>query len=77
MQWFLSYMSERQHNVQFKGKLSYQAEIQTGVHQGSTLGQLPFIMFMRDMPLNVSASVDMYAGDSAVIATKIPPMHLK
>ena len=70
MQWFASYVSERQQNVQFKGKLSDQAEIQTGVHQGSILGQLLLIIFMNDMPLNVSASVDMYADDSAIISTR-------
>ena len=30
---------------------------------------LLFIMFMNDMPLNVSASVDMYADDSTITAT--------
>ena len=69
MQWFTSYLSERQQFVQFKGKLSQQAEIQTGVPQGSILGPLLFIMFMNDMPLNVSASVDMYADDSTITAT--------
>ena len=29
MQWFTSYLSERQQFVQFKGKLSHQGEIQT------------------------------------------------
>lgn len=33
MQWFSSYLSERQQFVQFKGKLSGQAEITTGVPQ--------------------------------------------
>ena len=63
MQWFASYLSERQQIVQFKGKLSHQAEMQTGVPQWSILGPLLFIMFMNDMPLIVSASVDMYADD--------------
>ena len=69
MQWFTSYLSKRQQIVQFKGKLSHQAEIQTGVPQGSILGPLLFIMFMNDMPLNVSASVDMYADDYIITAT--------
>ena len=69
MQWFTSYLSERQQFVQFKGKLSQQADIQTGIPQGSILGPLLFIMFMNDMPLNVSASVDMYADDSTITAT--------
>ena len=41
MQWFTSYLSERQQFVQFKGKLSHQAEIQTGVPQGSILRPTP------------------------------------
>ena len=48
MQWFTSYLSERQQFVQFKGKLSHQAEIQTGDPQGSILGPLLFTMFMND-----------------------------
>ena len=38
--------------------------------RGSILGPLLFIMFMNDMPLNVSASVDMYADDSIITATE-------
>ena len=69
MQWITSYLSERQQIVQFKGKLSQQAEIQTGVPQGSILGPLLIIVFMNDMPMNDSASVDMYADESTITAT--------
>ena len=69
MQWFTSYLSDRQQSVHFMGKLSHQAEIQTGVHQWSIFGPLLFIMFMSDISLNVSASVYMYADDSTITAT--------
>ena len=69
MQWFTSYLSERHQFVQFMGTHSHQVDIQTGIPQGSILGPLIFIMFMSDMPLNVSASVDMYADDSTTTAT--------
>ena len=69
MQWFTSYLSERQQFAQFKGKLSHQAEIETRVPQGPILGPLLFIMFINDMPLNVSESVDMYAYASTITAT--------
>ena len=65
-----SYLSERQHIVQFKVKLSHKAEIKTGVLQGSILGSLLFIMFLTDMmPLDVIASVGMYADDSTIKPT--------
>ena len=70
MRWFSSYMSERKQFVLLKGKQSKQAEITTGVPQGSILGPLFFTVFMNDMPMSITTliNVDMYADDSTISA---------
>ena len=39
-----------------------------GVPQGSIIGPLFFILFINDLPLHVSADVDLYADDTTVSA---------
>ena len=76
MRRFSSYLSVRQQYVQFKGKLSVQSEIITGVPEGCILGPIFFIVFTNDKrhatePTRTEHSVDMYAADDVTISATI------
>ena len=49
LNWFQSYLSERQQYTVFNGELSSTRNIDVGVIQGSTLGPLLFILYMNDI----------------------------
>ena len=52
-----------------RGKESGEVMLRHGVPQGSTIGPLFFILFrINDLPLHISADVDLYADDTTVTA---------
>ena len=70
MSWFKSYLTDRNQQTIFKGKLSNPLPVTCGVPQGSILGHLLFILFINDLPLNIeNGDIDMYADDSTLSVT--------
>ena len=49
--------------VHVRGKESGEAMLRHGILQGSIIGPLFFILFINDLPLHVSADVDLYEDD--------------
>ncbi len=60
--WFRSYLTDRQLVVKYKQSVSQPQHVMSGVHQGSILGPLLFIICMNDMDLDTE--LDMCADDS-------------
>ena len=67
LNWFTSYLSERQQYVSVNGNTSDQLEISCGVPQGSVLGPLLFLIYINDLP-NVSKflSFFLFADDTNI-----------
>ena len=67
IKWFTSYLQDRSHFTSIQGNSSTSIPIRCGVPQGSIIGPLLFIIYINDLPNNVSnCKVSMYADDTAL-----------
>ena len=70
LQWFISYMHNRQQYVEIENTKSTTETITTGVPQGSILGPLLFLIYINDIALaSTTLSPIMYADDTALLST--------
>ena len=79
LSWFRSYVTDRSQFVVIDGKHSDCLPIKQGVPQGSVLGPILFLLFVNDLPLNLTrTSIDIFADDTTLSAnahwTDIPSM---
>ena len=69
LQWFNWYLKDGKQKVMIQRRLSSPQSITAGVPQGSILGPLLSILFVNDLPLDVSKShVKIYADDTTQVA---------
>ena len=67
VRWFVSYLSNREQTVCFKGTTSSSSKIVMGVPQGSILGPLLFSIYINSLPKCIDDGiVDMYADDTTL-----------
>ena len=70
LEWFKSYLSDREQFVTINGKDSTKKPLKFGVPQGSILGPLLFIIYINDLPqISKLAKFIMYADDANIIIT--------
>ena len=61
-----SYLSDRKQRVVLNRCTSGTGEIQSGVHQGSILGPLLFLIFINDLETDIVSHVKMFADDTMI-----------
>ena len=70
LEWFRSYLKNRQQYVSFQGTQSSVLEIDCGVPQGSVLGPLLFLTYMNDLPSYLKHSeVILFADNTTLYAS--------
>ncbi|KAA3676029.1 uncharacterized protein DEA37_0011181 [Paragonimus westermani] len=63
LRWIASFLDNRTFRVKTGADLSSPSFISAGVPQGSVLGPLLFLIYINDLPSNISSSVLLYADD--------------
>ena len=67
LQWFKSYLTQRQQFVEYQEVCSSTRELETGVPQGSVLGPLLFLIYMNDVhTVSDKLNFILYADDTTL-----------
>ena len=69
LNWFESYLSDRQQCYYLKRVRSKMREIKVGMRQGSCLGPLLFLIYINDLPLALKHATPSIFADDTQIAT--------
>ena len=75
LQWFQSYLSDRQQRVTIQGSSSSLLYIKAGVPQGSILGPLLFLIFINDIVTDIDANIRLFADDTSLSLIVDSPMN--
>ena len=64
--WLKSYLSDRKQRVIIDGQSSEWTSVKAGVHQGSVLGPLLFLIYINDITQNIKSECLLYADDTSL-----------
>ena len=62
------FLKNRNQRVVLNGQNSSWVNIEAGVPQGSILGPLLFVIYINDLPDNLSTNVKLFAGDTSLFS---------
>ena len=61
-----NFLTNRQHRVVVRGTTSSWSSVRSGVHQGTILGHILFLIYVNDISSNISSTIKLFAGDTKV-----------
>ena len=76
LNWIHSFLTARKQRVILGNVHSNWTHVSSGVPQGSVIGPLLFIIYINDLPDNLTSTVLMFADDTKLIATIDPSNHI-
>jgi hypothetical protein len=72
-QWIEDFLSDRVQRVVVAGECSEWADVTSGMPQGSVLGPVLFVIYINDLPENVSCQTKMFADDTKLFGVANGP----
>ena len=66
IKWIQSFLEDRKQHVLVEGKASAEADVVSGVPQGTVMGPLLFLVFINDLPETVNSTVKLFADDCLI-----------
>lgn len=63
-EWIQAFLTNRTQQVVVKGKYSVKTNVRSGVPQGSVLGPCLFLLYVNDLPNNLTSTVRLFADDT-------------
>ena len=64
LNWICSFLTDRKQVVVVNGSKSAEEDVTSGIPQGSVLGPLLFLIYINDLPEEVSTNAKHFADDS-------------
>ena len=64
LRWIETFLTDRKQRVCVEGSLSYWEDVLSGIPQGSVLGPTLFVVFINDMPDEITSLSKMFADDA-------------
>ena len=68
LSWIKAFLDNRSQTVVIDGEQSCTAPVSSGVPQGSVLGPILFLVYINDLPDNITSQVRLFADDTVVYA---------
>ena len=62
------FLKNRKQGITLSGQASSWTEVNAGVTQGSILGPLLFLIYMNDLPDDLSSNVKLFADDTSLFS---------
>ena len=69
LSWIRAFLGNRSQTVVLEGEESESVPVTSGVPQGSVLGPIMFLVYINDLPEELSSQVRLFADDTAVFLT--------
>ena len=66
LDWFKSYLKDRQQRVVLAGSNSFWLKITSGVPQGSILGPILFLVYINDIINDITSNIRLFADDTSL-----------
>ena len=64
--WFKNYLADQKQRVVLPGKTSTWKSIKAGLHQGSILGPLLFLIYINDIVKDIHSSIRLFADNTSL-----------